>query len=101
MKVEWKDHVDKMPYKMKPNCLTRALDQWNEDKSMRLWYNGNHVVSIERFFMINALEGKEYSYLPVESYGTYHFITSYQLSKKYLKLLGEYCDYQSENVKIV
>jgi hypothetical protein len=87
----------------KPNCLSRSLDQWNEDKSMRLWYNGNHVICIENavgvtWDKMNKMEGR---YLPLESFGTYHFIVKFELSRKHLKLLGEYFNSMSENVKII
>lgn len=85
---------------MKHNCLTRALDQWNEDKSMRLWYNGNNVISTESFFVIKASDGKENFYKPLESFGTYHFIVKFELSKKHLKLLGEYFNSVNPNVDI-
>lgn len=77
------------------NCLTRALDQWNECNEFCLYYNGNHVISLE--FDLTQPE----TYLHLESYGTFHFITSFKLSMKYLKLLGEYFNYQSKNVKII
>jgi len=93
---------------VKPNCLSRALDQWNEDKSMRLWYNNNHVVSLDLKFEIRSyieVDGDGWptihEYLPLETFGSFHFITSFQLSKKHLKLLGEYFNYISENVKLV
>ncbi len=90
---------------MKPNCLTRALDQWNEDNSMRLWYNGNHILSMEKLFVIKAIEKGWYNptgdfYKPLESFGTYHFVVKYQPSKKYLKLLGDYFNAQNPNIDI-
>ena len=84
---------------MKDNCLSRALDQWNEDKSMRLWYNSNHVVAIEEDYSLGDINDAMI-YWRVEEFGTYHFITSFQLSKKHLKLLGEYFNSLS-NTKIV
>ena len=87
---------------VKPNCLTRALDQWNEDKSMRLWYNSNHVIVADKEYNVSQLGHWNGSrYLPLETFGSFHFITSFQLSKKHLKLLGEYFNYISENVKLV
>jgi hypothetical protein len=86
---------------VKANCITRALDQWNEDKSMRLWYNANHVVVIEETYYLQNLYPKSgLRYLPLESFGTYHFITSFQLSKKHLKLLGDYFNSLNQSVDI-
>jgi hypothetical protein len=92
---------------MKQNCLTRALDQWNEDKSMRLWYNSNHVVALESQFEIKPdIQIDEdgwptiYEYLPLEHFGTFHFIASFQLSRKHLKLLGEYFNSLNPNIDI-
>jgi hypothetical protein len=91
---------------MRANCLTRALDQWNEDKNMHLYYNSNHVISLEYAYsliIITDSEGinKPLKYLPLESFGTFYFITSFQLSRKHLKLLGDYFNYQNPNVNII
>jgi hypothetical protein len=87
---------------IKPSCLTRALDQWNEDKSMRLWYNKRNVICIEDYKIVDitGVLDDMYPYYELETFGTYHFITSFQLSKKHLKLLGEYFNSLS-NTKIV
>ena len=91
---------------VKPNCLSRALDQWSEDKSMRLYYNSNHVISIEadyeKMIIVDSEEiQKTLTYLPLAHFGTFHFITSFDLDRKHLKLLGEYFNHVSENVKII
>lgn len=75
---------------MKQNCLSRALDQWNEDKSMRLWYNSNHVVAVkENYFMIKRYEGM-ITYHSLEKYGLQHFIESFELDKKHTNILAKY-----------
>jgi hypothetical protein len=84
---------------VKPNCLSRSLDTWNEDKSMRLWYNGFNVVALEEMYFIQ--EVLQVKYESLESFGTYHFIVKFELSRKHLKLLGEYFNSMSENVKII
>jgi hypothetical protein len=83
---------------MKHNCLTRALDQWNEDKSMRLWYNTFNVVALEEMYFIQ--EVIQVKYEPLESFGIYHFIVKFELSKKHLKLLGEYFNSVNPNIDI-
>lgn len=71
---------------MKANCLTRALDQWDDNRDeFRLWYNSNHIISIEW-----KNSPRSIGYLPVEYFGTHHFITSFELDRKHLMLLGEY-----------
>lgn len=90
---------------MKTNCLTRALDQWNEDKSMRLWYNEHNVICLEKYDMVeiyNVLgtDSSPKSYELLERYGSQHFIVSFKLSMRHLKLLGEYFNSLS-NTKIV
>ena len=83
---------------VKPNCLSRALDQWNEDKSMRLWCNQEDVMAINEskpYYWKFIKEG----YVPVELWGTLYFMEHYKLSMKHLKLLGEYFNSLS-NTKI-
>ena len=93
---------------MKPNCLTRALDQWNENRDIFiLYYNSNHVIALEVDFSIKPSKYIDaggnhitWEYLPLEAFGTLYFINSFQLSKKYLKLLGEYFNSVNPNVDI-
>jgi len=87
---------------MKANCLTRALDQWDEDKNMRLWYNSNHVIAIEERYDIGWAEmpASGQQYLPVSLYGTQYFLDAFELSKKHVKLLGEYFNSLCPNINI-
>jgi len=73
---------------MKANCLTRALDQWSENPDYRLWYNGNHVISIEREYHGAGLAGNWY--ISLNSYGFDHLRISFGLTPKYRRLLNEY-----------
>ena len=77
---------------MKANCLTRALDQWSENPEVFiLWYNGNHVVSTERIYVIsNEVEFDIIRYLPLNKYGFDHLRISFGLTPKYRRLLNEY-----------
>jgi hypothetical protein len=71
---------------------------------MKLWYNHKNVIALELesepppAYIRDALV---WEYESLEEYGTYHFIAKYELSRKHLKLLGEYFNYQSQNVKII
>ncbi len=41
---------------MKHNCLTRALDQWYENRELfRIWYNGVHIICLEREYEPEAM----------------------------------------------
>lgn len=83
--------------KRKSNCLTRALDQWADSPDVfRLWYNSNHVISLE-----NGYDGRIFSdnesmpsYLPLTDFGLVYFEGAfrYWLTPKYKKLLLEYLD---------
>lgn len=75
---------------MKANCLTRALDQWSEDKDFRLWYNSNHVVSIEPEYNLHDLFSPKLEYFPIEDFGADHLISSFKLKQKYSDLLIDY-----------
>ena len=74
------------------NCLTRALDQWNENREeFRLWYNGNHVVSLEGCYE-EGIMIEQYcpTYLPLSEYGLNYFLSSFDLMPDYIELLKEY-----------
>lgn len=78
---------------MKANCLTRALDQWSEDKDFRLWYNSNHVISLEPEYEASDLSmtaSWKLKYLPLEDFGADHLISSFRLKQKYSDLLIDY-----------
>ena len=81
---------------MKANCLTRSLDQWEENTSLyRLWYNSSHVICIEGYY--DAFRLFDYSipntkYLPLTDFGYDYFCISFNLAPKYRKLLKEYFD---------
>lgn len=67
------------------NCLTRALDQWWESSDeFRLYYNSNHVISLEKG--IKPPEG----YDPIEDYGYFYFLNSFNPTPQYIDLLEEY-----------
>jgi len=74
---------------MKANCLTRALDQWDEKRQdYKLWYNSNHVVCLDKGYII--ISSFEPEYLALNNYGLEYFNDSFQLSFKYVNLLNEY-----------
>ena len=74
---------------MKANCLTRALDQWSENpEEYGLWYNGNHVISMESHYD-GKYERPAY-YLRLRDYGFDHLRISFGLTPKYRRLLNEY-----------
>ena len=82
---------------MKANCLTRALDQWNENREeYRLWYNSNHVICMEGCYEGSDLTMmKSYNfpeYLPLSDFGIDHFRSSFSLTPKYIILLTEYLE---------
>ena len=71
-------------YKMK-NCLQHSLELWNNQRTLKLWYNSNHVVIIEPEFDL-----KVFGYLELKEYGFNHFLSSFNLTAKYKKLLKSY-----------
>jgi len=81
---------------MKANCLTRALDQWNENREeYRLSYNNDHVVSLKDGYKVSNLRYPFFAeYLKLEDYGLEHFKSSFSLTPKYIKLLTEYLEYE-------
>ncbi len=83
---------------MKKNCLIRALDQWVDNKDIfRLWYNGNHVITLEKWFDGRCLNDNDSMsrYLPLVDYGFVYFISAFKdwLTPKYRNLLIKYLDY--------
>lgn len=81
--------------KQKANCLTRALDQWDENRDVfKLRYNGNHVIAIEEHYRITFLSRERLitnmPYLSPKDYGIEYFNSSFALSLKYVNLLYEY-----------
>jgi len=80
---------------MKANCLTRALDQWNENREYQLWYNGNHVISLEKQYNgrdLTIMRWLEPDYMPLNHFGLYYFWGSFSLAPKYIRLLTEYLE---------
>ena len=76
---------------MKANCLTRVLDQWSENPDYRLWYNGNHVISLEKHYVNKTPFIKMgITYIPLNDYGFDHLRISFGLTPKYRRLLNEY-----------
>ncbi len=80
---------------MKANCLTRALDQWNENRDLfSLWYNSNHVISLENeyegFDLIGHGRHETMNYLSLKNYGANYLCKAFQLTPEYRKLLQEY-----------
>lgn len=83
---------------MKDNCLTRALDQWNDNPAwFWLWYNSNHVIAIEIYYnasdLIDYGTNPELKYLPLSDYGYAFFVKAFNLTPKYRRLLKEYLNY--------
>jgi hypothetical protein len=67
------------------NCLTLNLLMWQRCPELKLWYNSNHVVSIEADVDLKAV-----GYLPVEEYGIEHFRYSFCMSDYHFSILQEY-----------
>jgi len=82
------------------NCLTRALDQWSENPAwFWLWYNSNHVISLEIYYNGDDLvdySTPELKYIQLYKFGYDYFIKSFNLNSKYRKLLKEYIDHETE-----
>lgn len=78
------------------NCLTRALDQWEENPDeYRLWYNSNHVISLEGAYEgydLTALKNSSLfmDYLPLRDYGYEQLSRSFPLTQEYQDLLKQY-----------
>ena len=83
---------------MKANCLTRALDQWVDNPAwFWLWYDSNHVISIEIYF--NPDDLVDYStpplrYLPLSDYGYDFLVKAFSLNDKYQSILSDYIDHE-------
>jgi hypothetical protein len=83
---------------MKENCLTRALDQWVDNPAwFWLWYNSNHVISIELYY--NGSDLVDYAtppltYLPLSDFGYDFLVKSFSLTPKYQEILREYLDHE-------
>jgi len=79
---------------MKQNCLTRALDQWDEYRDeFRLWYNSDHVISLQKNYNAESLK----FYLPLNDFGFDYFARAFNLLPKYCILLREYLDFEVKN----
>jgi len=81
---------------MKANCLTRALDQWNEDREgYRLWYNSDHVIALQSEYEgsdLSMMRTSVMDYLPLKDYGFDYFVSAFELylRKKHHNLLVAY-----------
>ena len=86
------------------NCLIRALDQWQDNpKWFWLWYNSNHVISLEIYYNGNDLidygTTPELKYLQLSDYGYEFFVKTFGLNKKYQKILKNYLQYETQTNK--
>jgi len=83
---------------MKPNCLSRALDQWNEDREgYRLWYNSDHVIALQSEYEGSDLSLLRYGvleYAPLSDFGYGYFLSAFKIErdKIYCDLLSDYLD---------
>lgn len=80
---------------MRRTCLTRALDQWNDNPAwFWLWYNSNHVIAIEIYYnprdLVDYGGNNEIRYLPMSDFGYEYFVKAFNLSYRYRKLLRKY-----------
>lgn len=69
------------------NCLTLNLLMWQRCPELKLWYNSNHVVSIEA-----GIDLKDKGYLPIEEYGLEHFRSSFNMCDYHFSILKVYLD---------
>jgi hypothetical protein len=67
------------------NCLQTALDFWETHPDFRLWYNSNHVVSIE-----DGIDLTDKGYLPLHDFGFHHLISSFELQNRNIVQLEKY-----------
>jgi hypothetical protein len=78
--------------------MTRALDQWVQNPEFRLWYNSNHVISLEPEFEGHDLSiMKSYpcmEYIELGEYGYEHLVKAFSLNGKYSKVLEDYLSAQ-------
>lgn len=77
------------------NCLTRALDQWQDNPEwFWLWYNSNHVISLEIYYNGNDLidygANPEQKYLQLSDYGYEFLVKVFKLNRKYRQILKIY-----------
>lgn len=82
------------------NCLTNALDQWSANKTLKILYNGNHVIAIEPIYEITPKTPCNKGswtpqYIPIETYKIQEIIKSFKLTEEYRIRLIEYVNYQS------
>ena len=75
---------------MKQNCLTRALDQWDDNRDYKILYNGHHVVCVEKDYTISSIGRRDETYLLLKFYGIGNLFESFNLAPKYKRLLTEY-----------
>jgi hypothetical protein len=75
------------------NCLTRALDTWQENQDYMLWYNGNNVIALEPEYNPADLgaQGKPpLEYFEFYFYGKDFISEMFNLSPQYEDLLSQY-----------
>ena len=86
--------------KQKSNCMTRALDQWAENPVwFWLWYNSNHVISLEIYYHADDLVDHttpELKYIRLHKYGYDFLVKVFSLTPKYQDILRKYIDHETE-----
>lgn len=81
------------------NCLEFALNEWDNDSSITILYNGDHVICEKRGFMFDKtgpvpeLE----KYLPLQEYGFHHILHSFKLAPYTERLLRRYFNVPSDD----
>jgi hypothetical protein len=66
-------------------CLQVALEFYEDHKDFKLWYNGNHVVSIEE-----NIDLSDKGYLSLLEFGMEHLISSFNLKHSDIVFLEHY-----------
>ena len=68
------------------SCLEHCLNMWVATPgSYALWYNHEHVVMID-----DGIDLSPFGYLPLESYGEEHLVSSFYLDADYQEKLKLY-----------
>jgi hypothetical protein len=75
------------------NCLTRALDEWQQNQELLLWYNANNVIALEPEYNASDLGAKgvpPLEYFEFFFYGENFLIDIFHLSPYYQDILSQY-----------
>lgn len=83
------------------NCLEFALDEWDNDSTVDILYDGDHVIVITTDDKVYDQKGTAQitsRYLPLKDYGYYHLAKSFTLNWHYDDMLRRYLRVPNESV---